>query len=127
MSLDITPQLAPGRKLIQAYGDMGFRIAGERLEGSQLVFPEWTLSWDVSSLQDITLESLSSLTEKAQEIDILVMGCGPRFQAEPEQLRARLREFSISLEWMDTAAACRTFNILLTEERRVAAALVAVG
>ena len=54
------------------------------------------------------------------------MGCGPNFILPPEELRTGLKEHGIVLEWMDTAAACRTYNVLAIEERAVAAALVAV-
>ncbi len=113
--------------LLQGYGDGGFRISGgRRLEGSQIVFPDKTSSWVATSVNDITLDSLSAVIELADQVSILVVGCGPDFQPIPEDLREGLREHGIVLEWMDTGAACRTFNVLLVEERPVAAALIAV-
>ncbi len=90
-----------------------------------LVFPDQSLAWDVSALADLTLESLSLVIDASDEIDILIIGCGAAFCDEPAGLRRGLRNHGIVLEWMDTGAACRTFNVLLAEDRRLAAALIA--
>ncbi len=60
------------------------------------------------------------------EPGILIVGCGIGDKAPPPDLRAKLKARDISLEWMNTGAACRTFNVLLTEEREAVAALIAV-
>ena len=113
--------------LLRGYGDGGFRVSGAgRLEGSQLLFPEKTIPWNVASIEDISLESLGPIIDAADTVDILIVGCGQEFSAIPGTLREGLREHGIVLEWMDTGAACRTFNVLLVEERPVAAALIAV-
>lgn len=57
---------------------------------------------------------------------LLVIGCGAAFQPPPPGLRDALRAAGAALEWMDTGAACRTFNVLLAEDRGAAAALIAV-
>ncbi len=122
--MQFTPETAPGRKLIQAYGDGGFRIEGERVAGSILIFPDRVLPLPVGAFAEITLESLAEVV--AGSVDILVIGCGPRQQAADPALRAALRAAGIALECMDTGAACRTYNVLVSESRRVAAALIAV-
>ncbi|MHA1598015.1 MAG: Mth938-like domain-containing protein [Alphaproteobacteria bacterium] len=126
MSLDITPEVAPGRSLINAYGDGGFRIAGARRQGSLIVFPERVVAWPVTEVAGISLDSLGAVIEAASGIQILVLGCGPNFTDEPDGLRQGLRGHGIVLEWMDTGAACRTFNVLLSEDRDIAAALIVV-
>lgn len=124
--LDITPTVAPGRQLIQAYGDGGFRVSGQRHAGSLLVFRERTLAWAVKHRDDITVESLSAVIEAGDAVRILLIGAG-RGVAEPAPLvRDALREHGVVAEWMDTGAACRTFNVLASEDRQVAAALIAV-
>jgi len=113
--------------LLHGYGDGGFRVSGAgRLEGSQLLFPEKTIPWNAKSIEDISLESLSPIINEADKVDILIVGCGNEFSTIPYILREGLRQQGIVLEWMDTGAACRTFNVLLVEERPVAAALIAV-
>ena len=82
-----------------------------------------TATWPVNAADAVTVESLGFALDG---IDIVLVGCGPRFVAPPAPLRAALKARAVALEWMDTGAACRTFNVLLAEERRAAAALIAV-
>ena len=112
--------------MIDGYGDGGFVIAGTRYLGSMLVFPERSLSWDVESTDGLTVQSLSPVIKGDEQTRILIVGCGPTFLPLPTGLRDGLREHGIVLEWMDTGAACRTYNVLLAEDRQLAAALIAV-
>jgi uncharacterized protein len=123
--MELTLIVPEGRQLIQAYRDGGFTIAGVRHAGSVLVLPDRTLPWDVRELSALTAESLATVTEAAA-IEILILGCGARFALPPVELRQALRAHGIVIEAMDTRAACRTFNVLLAEDRRVAAALIAL-
>ncbi|EPY03367.1 Mth938-like domain-containing protein [Magnetospirillum fulvum] len=124
--MDLNPRLAPGRQLIQAYGDGGFMIAGQRWQGSVLVFPEKTLAWACPDMTALGLGCLSAVTDAAPIPELLLVGCGLSLRPLPPTLRADLAAAGVRVETMDTGAACRTFNVLLTEERRVAAALLAV-
>ena len=124
--LDITPKLPAGRNLIEGYGGGQFRVGGKRLHGSQIVFPERTVPWSVNASQDVALDSLQEVTATADPVRILLVGCGRHFSPPPKALGEGLRGHNILLEWMDTCAACRTFNVLLLEDREVAAALIAV-
>jgi uncharacterized protein len=72
----------------------------------------------------ITIDNLAAVI--AENPLILVIGCGERFLPPPKGLRDDLRKAGIALEWMDTGAACRTFNVLLAEDRGAVAALIAV-
>lgn len=126
MSLDITPTTPEGRQVIQKYGDGGFKIAGVAFKSSVLVMAETSVIWPVEQAADITIDSLAPLFEGTDNPGILLIGCGARFMAPPKDLRLALKEKGVVLEWMDTGAACRTFNVLLTEERRVVAALIGV-
>lgn len=85
---------------------------------------EETLAWDVGAAADVTVAALGPALDA--EASLLVVGCGARFQAPPKGLRAELKALGVALEWMDTGAACRTFNVLLAEERGAVAALIAV-
>ena len=124
--MEFTPETAAGRKLIQAYGDGGFRIGGERFAGSILVFPERVAPLPVAGFADITVEILAAVTGAPEPVEILVIGCGPRQLVADPGLRAGLRAAGIALDCMDTGAACRTYNVLVSESRRVAAVLIAV-
>lgn len=121
--MDITPQVASGRQLISAYGDGRFRITGTAWECPILVFPDKTMPW-VDGAH--SLEALAAVLEYAPAIEFLIFGTGKRLTPLPPALRMALQQRGISADVMDTGAACRTFNVLLTEERRVAAALLPV-
>lgn len=71
------------------------------------------------------MDTLTDLRSGPQ-VDVLIIGCGPAFQPPPKALKDGLKDWGVVLEWMDTGAACRTFNVLLSEDRACAAALIAV-
>ncbi len=125
--MDITPLVPAGRKLIEAYGDGGFRIAGAAQRGSVLVFPERVVAWPVESFAEITIESLAEVSSETPAVELLLIGCGARLPPIPFGLRKDVAGAGVAAEFMDTGAACRTFNVLLSEDRRVAAALIAVA
>jgi uncharacterized protein len=124
--MEVTPVVPAGRQLIQAYREGGFTVAGARHEGSLLVMSERTLPWRVNRLTDVTFDSLAPIIQAGPAVEILILGCGPGFAPAPPQLRDALRAHGIVVEAMATPAACRTYNVLLAEDRRVAAALIAV-
>ncbi len=124
--MDITPQVPVGRTIIQGYGAGGFTVDGNRVAGSLLVFPDRFVAWPVAAFDEVTPESLSAVTAAVPAVEILLVGSGARMLLAPAALRAALRDAGIALDVMDTGAACRTYNVLLAEERRVAAALIAV-
>jgi uncharacterized protein len=125
LPVEFTRVPAEGRQFIQAHREGGFTIAGVRHEGSVLVLPDRTYPWPVRELAAVTVESLAPITAAAGNVDILVLGSGAAFGQPGAGLRAALRAHGIVIEAMDTRAACRTFNVLLAEDRRVAAALLA--
>ncbi len=123
MEINQTPA---GPQVINGYGDGGFRIGGIRYEGSVLVFPTVTLPWPVTAFDDIQPDTLSPVGEQDPAVEILLLGCGPSIEFVPHTLRAVMKEKGVVIEAMDTGAAARTFNVLFAEERRVAAALIAI-
>ena len=123
--MDVTPLIPQGRKLIQAYGNGGFRISGEAITGSILLHPAHVIPWNPDNPSGITPDSLLPLLA-LEGIELLLFGMGMGMAILPEEIKALLRERHIRFERMDTGAACRTYNVLLAEERRVAAALIAV-
>jgi uncharacterized protein len=121
--MDVTPLIPAGRQVIESYGTAGFRVSGMAHPGSILVFIDTTLAWPVERIEDVTVEGLAPVVARGN-IEILLLGCGRRIAPIPGELRRVLRASGIVLDAMDTGAACRTYNILLSEERRVAAALI---
>ena len=124
--MDITPLVPQGSQIIDGYGAGMFRIAGTVHAGSVLVLPDRTLSWEPASPDKLTIDDFQPLLASEQPFDVLLLGCGERMQMPPEALRTGLRSHGIAVDPMDTGAACRTFNVLLAEGRRVAAALIAL-
>lgn len=121
--MDITPLLPQGRQIVQSYAEGRFRVSGEVYEGPVIVFIDRTISWDVpGSLNDLTADHFSELF--GNELDVILVGCGKTMRSMPFALRQSLKERGISIDFMDTGAACRTYNVLMTEGRRVAAALL---
>lgn len=115
-----------GQQLINSYGDGGFRISGERYTGSVLIVPDNTCLWSASAIDELTVESLQPILDAEPAIEILFIGCGANMVFIEEAIRKPLREQGITIESMDSGAAVRTYNVLLLEGRRVAAALIAV-
>ncbi|MEO1103976.1 MAG: MTH938/NDUFAF3 family protein [Pseudomonadota bacterium] len=116
----------PGRAPIDAYGRGGFRFAEMSHMGSLLCVPSGIYGWAPSSSEAITPTSLARVIDEAEDIDVLLLGVGeiPLPLAEPAA--AALRKRGVRFDTMTTGAAVRTFNVMVAEERRVAAALIAV-
>jgi uncharacterized protein len=119
----LTPLVPAGRQVIERYGEAGFRVAGLIYRGSVLVFPDRTLPWSAVSAAEVTRESLAPVIERG-DVQILLLGLGRVMGTLPHTLRRTLHAAGIVLEPMDTGAACRTYNVLVAEDRRVAAALL---
>ena len=117
----------PGRYPIDAYGNGGFRFAEMSHRGSILALPSGIKAWDVTAIADVGPDSLAPLVAEAGAIDFVLVGTGLDIAPLPEPARRRLREAGIRVDLMQTGAAARTYNILLGENRKVAAALIAVA
>ncbi|MGU3539631.1 Mth938-like domain-containing protein [Methylobacterium sp. A54F] len=117
----------PGRHLIDAYGDGGFRFAEMSHRGSILVLPSGVRAWPVAGAGAIDRNALRPVRAEAEGIDLLLVGTGLDIVPLPAALRAWLKEAGIGLDVMQTGAAARTYNILMAENRKVAAALIAVA
>ncbi len=124
--MELTPVLPSGRQVIESYGVRGFRVSGILYARSILVFPDVTLDWSVSSMGGVTLQTLQPVVERGGT-EILLLGCGARMTPVPAPLRQALKAAGIGIDPMDTGAACRTYNVLMAEDRRVAAALLRPG
>jgi uncharacterized protein len=120
------PQEKRPRQLIESYGDGGFRVSGTAHKGSIIVLPEGTEGWAVADISKLTLKSLAAVTGAEPPAEILLLGCGARIADLPKALRGQLKQRGIVVEPMDTGAACRTYNLLIAEGRRVVGALIAV-
>ncbi|MEM8799228.1 MAG: Mth938-like domain-containing protein [Pseudomonadota bacterium] len=124
--MEFQRETAPGQQ-IEGYGEQGFRIAGLRHSGAVFVTPEKAEAWDVERFEDLTVEAFSSVLKSRSEFDILLIGTGSEFALLPFPLRTALEATGLSVDAMTTGAAARTYNVLMVEGRRVAAALLPVS
>lgn len=111
-------------QLIRSYGPGRFLISEREWRQAVLVTPTVTTAWNVARAEELTLESLAALKSAPVPTELLVLGCGARAIFVPPDLRAALKAAGLALEVVDTGSACRIYNVLLAESRRVAAALI---
>jgi uncharacterized protein len=116
------PQAAP----IDGYGSGGFTFAGMSHRGSLLCLPDGIWAWPVTDVRDITMASLELVFARAADLHVFLIGAGRDPWRLPDRLRDRFRAAGISVDAMTTGAAAQTYNILLGENRRVGAGLIAV-
>ncbi|MHB1102607.1 MAG: Mth938-like domain-containing protein [Devosia sp.] len=116
----------PYQAPIDAYGNGGFRFAGMSHRGSLLCLPTGMRAWNVQQPAELTRESLAPVFAAAADIDVLLIGLGSDISRIDPSLREALRTEKIIVEAIATGGAVRTYNILLGEQRAVAAALIAV-
>jgi uncharacterized protein len=111
-----------GVNLIRGYSDTEIRIGDLRVHGSCLVTADQVrTNWGAEAFADLSLVHVDALL--ALEPELVILGTGLTQQFAPLQLRKALAARGIGLEAMQLGAACRTFNVLVQEQRRVAAAL----
>lgn len=116
----------PGRAPVDAYGDGGFRFAEMSHRGSILCLPSGIYGWEPADPLALTPADFARLLAEADKVEILLVGTGKELRPLPADLRAALKEARISADPMSTGAAVRTYNVLLAEDRAVAAAFIAV-
>lgn len=116
----------PGRAPVDAYGNGGFRFAEMSHRGSILCLPSGIHGWEPADPAGLIEGDFEKVLAEAQAIDILLVGMGPDLRPIPKPLRQAFRDAGITADPMSTGAAVRTFNVLLAEDRAVAAALIAV-
>ncbi len=116
----------PGRAPIDAYGNGGFRFADMSHRGSILCLPSGIHGWEMTAGMPLDAEYFQRVLEQAREIEVLLVGTGENLRPLPAALKTALKARGISSDPMSTGAAVRTYNIMLSESRAVAAALIAV-
>ncbi|WP_242467067.1 Mth938-like domain-containing protein [Ectothiorhodospira shaposhnikovii] len=124
--MKMTREYGDGQHVITAHGTTWIQVNQTRYESSLVVLPHALIpDWGVGSREALSLESLEPILSHSPEIILLGTGPEPRFPAR--EVLQRFRDLRIGLEIMDTPAACRTYNAIMSEGRRVAAALMLPG
>ena len=117
--MDVTPLVKEGAQIIQSYAGGSFRVSGELYDGPVIVTANQTISWNDT-------DDFQPLIDMACEIDVVLLGTGAQIQFMEPGIKKSLNDKGLSVDVMDTGAACRTYNVLMAEGRRVAAALFSV-
>ena len=111
-----------GANTITAYGDDYVKVNGERRDSSVIVTASEVLPWSATSFDALSAEHFQELSKLG--VEIVLLGTGARQRFPHPRLTAAFGPARIGLEVMDSKAACRTYNILVAEARRVALALL---
>jgi uncharacterized protein len=123
------PAFAPGSHSIAAYGQGAFAFAGMSHAGSILATPSGVRPIDATRIDDLDANALAPLfaecARKPGSIEFLIVGTGERMATIPRALRAALGQAGLRFEAMATGPALRVYNVMQSEGRRVAAALIA--
>ena len=120
--MKFTLDSAPGVHLVKSYSPAGIRIGEQLLERSCIVTADRLISdFAPQSFAEFGAAHLAVLFELSPEL--VILGTGPAQHFAPAAVRAAFAARGIGLEAMELGAACRTYNVLVQEERRVAAAL----
>ena len=122
--MDITPSITSDRQVIQSYGPEGFRIGNAVYRHPVLVWPDHVEEWFITDLAAMTVNAFQPIFTYEPQAEFILLGCGLRGMFLPPDLKQALREAGLGIDAMDTGAACRTFNVMLSEERPVVAALI---
>lgn len=112
---------------IEGYGAGGFRVDGVRFEGSVLILDDQARSWRPASLADLTPADFDAVIAAGPAVaEFVLLGMGGQMLPPPKAVREHLKAAGFGLEVMDTVAAVKLYNVLASDGRRVAAALIAV-
>ena len=114
--------LPGGVNAITGYGEGYVMVNGERRDSSVVVLPDRIEPWAVQSFDQLSTEDFAFLRDLKAEI--VLLGTGARQRFPHPRYTAELARAGIGLEVMDVQAACRTYNILVAEQRKVAVALL---
>jgi len=104
---------------IDGYGPGFFRVGGERMDGPIALFPNGAFNWG-------GLEDTATILAQRDHIDVVFVGTGAEIAHLPADFRKVFEDANLGVEPMASPAACRTYNVLLSEGRRVAVALLPI-
>ena len=122
--MDITPLIKSDQQVIQSYAGGVFKVSGVAYSQAVFVFPNETAVWNAGDFESLSVADFEILIARSADIDVVLLGCGAKMRFLKPELRAALKARGLSVDVMDSGAACRTYNVLMAEGRRVVAALL---
>ena len=123
--MKFTQQRSDGANLIRRYGADFILVGEQEWRASCLVSASAVTPWAPRSIEELTPESLAAIFALTPEVVVLSTGAVQKFPRAA--LRAEFASRRIGLEVMEVGAACRTYNVLVSEERRAVAAVLLPG
>jgi uncharacterized protein len=127
VTIKMTPTNASSRLVIQGYSGAGYRVGGEAFAGGVLILPDRAIAWPYLTLAEVAadpMDAFADIVVLEGGLDVLLLGTGAGPQLLPKPLREALSAHAVPVDAMDSRAAARTYNVLLAEGRRIAAALL---
>lgn len=111
---------------VDAWGGGGFRVSGQWMPGSLMIVDDVARPWAASSMASLTMDDFAAVLANPAAVEFVLLGTGLTQALPPRAIRDGLRAAGIGLEFMSTEGAARTYNVVASEGRRVAACLIAV-
>lgn len=123
--MDVTPLVGKGKNIIHSYAGGRIKVGENVFERPVIVTPDTVIMWDVAvAASDLEGADFAQLAAMKGDIDVVLLGCGKTMVFLKADVKNALNAQGLKVEVMDTGAACRTYNVLMAEGRRVAAALI---
>lgn len=123
--MDVTPLVGKGKNIIHSYAGGRIKVGENVYERPVIVTPDNIISWEINvAAAELQATDFELLVALKADLDVILLGCGKTMVLMNSDLRLALSGKGINIDVMDTGAACRTYNVLLAEGRRVAAALI---
>lgn len=119
--MDITPRIAGSSRIIQSYTNGQFRVSNQLYAGAIIVMPQAVYTWEDADLSE---NAIKAALATMPPVEVVLLGAGTVLSGIPSWVRTARPNLGLSVDVMDTGAACRTYNVLLTEGRQVAAFLL---
>ncbi len=122
----IIPNDNSGGNILESYGKGRFTISGDIVNSSIIIWPEDFKKWQVKDFSQLAINSFNDFLSLDLGIEILLLGCGIQTKFVAGDIRSHIKQAGMNFEFMTTAAAARSYNVMITDGRRVAAALIAL-
>ncbi len=123
-------ELADEKLIVQSYGDGGFRVAGKRIEGAMLITAHFADKINITSLSELSIESIKEMlavcSPDTGQLEVVLFGGGEKMNQLPPECSNWLTRENIAFDLMNTGGAARTYNVLQSENRKVAAIMLPV-
>lgn len=116
----------PGRPHVESYGNDGFRFGGGSHKGALLFLPDGVISWEADDAAGFVLAHFEPVFQQAADIELFLLGSGDQLVFPAPDIRQAFAAHHVGIEVMNTGAACRTYNVLLSENRAVAMGVLPV-